>query len=203
MVCIYFDLVSIVTTEKPANLMEMHEVPEWVTNNQELLDTMQENKSMYDISASNASNNYGRGSRARKEVLYAEVLSDEAFARLLDSGASVEDIEEARMKIANRTRAREVKKITAAGSLTPTQLKDLLLEAYNTVVNATRIDVYDNDEDDEEGSKLLSEIFMELPKEEVYPDYYDVIKNPISLSMIKERVSNMEYKTPAEYRYIC
>jgi len=31
----------------------------------------------------------------------------------------------------------------------------------------------------------LAEVFLELPSEDDYPDYYDIIKNPISFAEIK------------------
>ncbi|KAI8997125.1 hypothetical protein BDB01DRAFT_769915 [Pilobolus umbonatus] len=49
----------------------------------------------------------------------------------------------------------------------------------------------DTDDDD----YRLCEAFMELPSKEDYPDYYDVIKNPISLDIIESNINNNQYIT--------
>jgi len=52
--------------------------------------------------------------------------------------------------------------------------KDRFKAIWHTVRSAT----------DEHG-RVLSALFMDLPLAEDYPDYYDVIKDPISLAQIK------------------
>ncbi|XP_034015718.1 bromodomain adjacent to zinc finger domain protein 1A [Thalassophryne amazonica] len=41
--------------------------------------------------------------------------------------------------------------------------------------------------------------FMKLVSRTQVPDYYDIIKKPIALSTIREKVNNCEYKTAGEY----
>lgn len=41
--------------------------------------------------------------------------------------------------------------------------------------------------------------FMKLVSRTQVPDYYDIIKKPIALSTIREKVNNCEYQTAAEY----
>ncbi|XP_060735647.1 bromodomain adjacent to zinc finger domain protein 1A isoform X2 [Tachysurus vachellii] len=41
--------------------------------------------------------------------------------------------------------------------------------------------------------------FMKLVSRTQVPDYYDIIKKPIALSIIREKVNNCEYKTASEY----
>nr|XP_023689343.1 bromodomain adjacent to zinc finger domain protein 1A [Paramormyrops kingsleyae]XP_023689344.1 bromodomain adjacent to zinc finger domain protein 1A [Paramormyrops kingsleyae] len=41
--------------------------------------------------------------------------------------------------------------------------------------------------------------FMKLVSKTQVPDYYDIIKKPIALSIIREKVNNCEYKTASEY----
>jgi len=47
---------------------------------------------------------------------------------------------------------------------------------------------------DKSGRKI-SELFIELPSKELYSDYYDVIKNPISISIISNKIKRGEYPT--------
>lgn len=41
--------------------------------------------------------------------------------------------------------------------------------------------------------------FMKLVSRTQVPDYYDIIKKPIALSIIREKVNNCEYKTASEF----
>ncbi|CAK9303779.1 unnamed protein product [Gordionus sp. m RMFG-2023] len=42
-------------------------------------------------------------------------------------------------------------------------------------------------------NQLLCEAFKMLPSRNEYPDYYDIIKEPIDLTMIMEHINNVEY----------
>ncbi len=44
--------------------------------------------------------------------------------------------------------------------------------------------------------RYRSDLFMFLPAKELYPDYYQVIKTPISLHIIEKK----NYQTPAQFR---
>lgn len=41
--------------------------------------------------------------------------------------------------------------------------------------------------------------FMKLVSRTQVPDYYDIIKKPIALSTIREKVNNCEYQTAGEF----
>jgi len=47
---------------------------------------------------------------------------------------------------------------------------------------------------DKSGRKI-SELFIELPSKEYYSDYYNIIKNPISISIINNKIKKGEYPT--------
>ncbi|KAF9400225.1 hypothetical protein BGZ94_005522, partial [Podila epigama] len=46
---------------------------------------------------------------------------------------------------------------------------------------------------DKSSGRLLSDLFMELPDREEYPDYYLTIKNPIALDIIRNRLEKGAY----------
>ncbi|TPX43988.1 hypothetical protein SeMB42_g04489 [Synchytrium endobioticum] len=59
------------------------------------------------------------------------------------------------------------------------------------------------DEEDEEGnmiSRRRAEIFATLPDRELYPDYYDIIHDPMALDIIKDRVNNLRYGSLAAFK---
>ncbi|KAG0002776.1 hypothetical protein BGZ80_005916, partial [Entomortierella chlamydospora] len=45
----------------------------------------------------------------------------------------------------------------------------------------------------DKSGRLISELFMELPDREDYPDYYSIIKTPMAINMVKERLNAGEY----------
>lgn len=47
--------------------------------------------------------------------------------------------------------------------------------------------------------RLLSELFIEVPTKAEYPDYYRVIKKPIALQQIKERLKFNRYRTVEKF----
>jgi len=62
------------------------------------------------------------------------------------------------------------------------QLNKILDAVYDAVIDVT----------DEDG-RDRSELFMELPDKREYRDYYAIIKRPISLEMIRKRISGNHY----------
>lgn len=48
---------------------------------------------------------------------------------------------------------------------------------------------------------LLSFLFIDLPDAKHYPDYYEIIKNPISLKLITKKLRDAQYRTVSEITY--
>ena len=46
---------------------------------------------------------------------------------------------------------------------------------------------------DESDGHKISDIFLTLPSRKQYPDYYSIIKTPISINQIKKKIKNEEY----------
>eukprot|EP01133_Synstelium_polycarpum_P012845 gene12845-15083_t len=63
---------------------------------------------------------------------------------------------------------------------------------YMDIFEALRLDL------DEDGRKRC-EIFMRLPSKRHYPDYYNIIKEPMDMKVIKERITGRKYNTPPEF----
>lgn len=43
---------------------------------------------------------------------------------------------------------------------------------------------------------LLCEFFLELPSRAEYPDYYKIIKQPISIEEIEQKLNSKKYRNP-------
>lgn len=48
--------------------------------------------------------------------------------------------------------------------------------------------------------RFRCELFMDLVSRKEYPSYYELIKNPMSINMIKTRVNSPYYKTIEQFR---
>lgn len=63
-------------------------------------------------------------------------------------------------------------------------LSEPMWKLYWTIRNAT---------DEKDRNLTLADNFLELPSKESYPDYYDEIKQPVSIFMINKRLKNGQY----------
>ncbi|KAI8147926.1 hypothetical protein BJV82DRAFT_664265 [Fennellomyces sp. T-0311] len=54
--------------------------------------------------------------------------------------------------------------------------------------------------DPDDPEYFLSTLFAQLPSKRTYPDYYDVIKNPIALSNMKTKIDQQEYTSVADLK---
>jgi len=69
------------------------------------------------------------------------------------------------------------------------RMKKAFNECYRAVMNC----------EDETGRKRC-ELFKELPDRREYPDYYQLIRQPIALSHLRKRMNSNGYKTVTEFR---
>jgi hypothetical protein len=49
---------------------------------------------------------------------------------------------------------------------------------------------------------LLAEMFLELPSQQDYPEYYELIDDPISITEIQNKLNNINYSLPQFYKDI-
>nr|XP_040145631.1 protein polybromo-1 isoform X25 [Ictidomys tridecemlineatus] len=66
----------------------------------------------------------------------------------------------------------------------PSYLKEILEQLLEAIVVATN-----------PSGRLISELFQKLPSKVQYPDYYAIIKEPIDLKTIAQRIQNGSYKS--------
>ncbi|XP_032774611.1 protein polybromo-1 isoform X21 [Rattus rattus] len=73
---------------------------------------------------------------------------------------------------------------TMADGSSPGYLKEILEQLLEAIVVATN-----------PSGRLISELFQKLPSKVQYPDYYAIIKEPIDLKTIAQRIQNGSYKS--------
>ncbi|XP_033612809.1 protein polybromo-1 isoform X17 [Fukomys damarensis] len=73
---------------------------------------------------------------------------------------------------------------TVTEGTSPGYLKEILEQLLEAIVVATN-----------PSGRLISELFQKLPSKVQYPDYYAIIKEPIDLKTIAQRIQNGSYKS--------
>jgi hypothetical protein len=51
-----------------------------------------------------------------------------------------------------------------------------------------------------DSGRVLSEVFMQVPPQSSYPDYYQVISKPISFQLVRSRLKNRNYQTIEKFK---
>lgn len=138
----------------------------------------------------------GRGSRQRKEVDYTDSLTEKEWLKAIDDGADFdEELEEEEREKKRKGRKRKSRKEDSDDELsvmsaitkrkkgvTDPKTKQHMRKVVKTVVKHT----------DAEG-RVLSEPFMKLPSRKELPDYYEVIKKPLDIKKILQRIDEAKY----------
>ncbi|CAL8137996.1 unnamed protein product [Orchesella dallaii] len=171
-------------------LMEENELPEWLLREDEDDDKDDEET---DLEAEKA----GRGSRQRKEVDYTDSLTEKEWLKVI--GAMDEDKEEddesengsgeGGKKRLSRKRGKTNKPVFEATA--PSQVsKKALVRMKSQMRKLMNIVIAYKDSD----GRILSEPFMALPSRRELPGYYQVIKKPIDIKKIMQRIEDNKYQ---------
>merc|ERR1712048_135915 len=58
-----------------------------------------------------------------------------------------------------------------------------------------KLNIDDESSSDDEDAQFLCDMFIELPDKDEYPEYYEIIKNPIDLTIISKYIETGKYDT--------
>jgi len=175
---------------RKARLIQDSELPKWLLKNEDEIDQLtweEEKDKMFRL-----------GKRERKDVDYSDNLTDKQFLKAIEEG-SLEDFEE---KQRTKTRGKKRKKEEEEA---PTEVKAKrkrgrppaakldpnppdLTKKMKTLMK--RVCKYSDSE-----NRVLAEPFVTLPTRKELPDYYQLIKTPIDIRKIKERIRNHKYRS--------
>ena len=133
-----------------------------------------------------------RSSRLRN-VAYDETLSDDAWLRRLEKETS-----SAGTSATAKKRAGKTSLLSALPAPSPLRLKltvpttfmpdsSHLLEHYERVLETIESAT------DPSSGRYRADLFLELPSMESYPDYYQQIRQPVSLAEVRSRLASGEY----------
>jgi len=178
---------------RKSRLLEEAELPDWLVKDDDEVErwTYEEDEDRF----------LGRGSRQRKEVDYTDSLTEKEWLKAIDDDGAEYEEEEEDDKKKKKTRKRKKKgeeddepvpkKRRGAGALVDPKMKRAMKKLITLVVNYT----------DSSDGRLLSEPFMKLPSRRELPDYYEIIKKPLTINKLSQKIE--EGKVSIYYCVVC
>ncbi|XP_071859810.1 ATP-dependent helicase brm-like [Bombus fervidus] len=167
---------------RKSRLLEEAELPDWLVKDDDEVEKW--------ASEEEEDKFLGRGSRQRKEVDYTDSLTEREWLKAIDEDVAEYEEEEEDDKKKKNTRRRKKKgeednelmlkkrKRTSIDPKIKRTLKKLLMAVINYADNTGRI---------------LSEPFMKLPSKRELPDYYEIIKKPLTINKLLQKIEDGKY----------
>merc|ERR1712227_967701 len=138
-----------------------------------LQDDLEEDDDLEEAQRAQQEEIMGRGNRSRKEVTYHEQLSEKDWLKAI--GAEEEDSDDAPSGYQEET----PKKKKKADRRFMKKMKKLLEVVMQY--------------EDRDG-RILSEPFFKPPSRKELPDYYEIIRRPVDISKIQQRIDDDKYE---------
>ncbi|XP_059607838.1 ATP-dependent helicase brm isoform X2 [Phlebotomus argentipes] len=168
-----------------ARLIEESELPDWLVKEDEEVDRWNYEEDSI----------LGRGSRQRKEVDYTDSLTEKEWLKAIDDGIDFDDEEEEEKEKKKKGRKRKSKRADDSDDDSVSgmpvkkrkgQMDPKFKKQMKRIMNVT-IKYADSD------GRVLSEPFMKLPSKRELPDYYEIIKKPLDIKKILQRIEDGKY----------
>ncbi|GIY43299.1 hypothetical protein CDAR_27011 [Caerostris darwini] len=183
--------------KRKPRLMEEDELPGWLIKDDAEVERLTNEEEEDKI--------FGRGNRQRKEVDYSDSLTDKQWLKAIEDG-NLDDIEQTpkpkrKVKDGSSTSKKrkkekdledgepEKKKRRGRPPMEKMQPNPPRLTVQMKKLLEIVIHYKDSD------GRVLSEAFMHLPSKRELPDYYEVIKKPVDLQKIKNRIKEHRYRS--------
>eukprot|EP00095_Tigriopus_kingsejongensis_P009239 maker-scaffold495_size155559-snap-gene-0.32 protein:Tk09239 transcript:maker-scaffold495_size155559-snap-gene-0.32-mRNA-1 annotation:"homeotic gene" len=140
---------------------------------------------------------YGRGSRAKKETNYNDQLSDKEWLKVIgaedeefdDDDEDDEEIKKPGKRVKRKKREDEEVEDEFANQ-NRKKKKSSAKRLQKKMATLMQIVVQYKDQDE----RVLSEPFMKLPSKKELPDYYEVIKRPVDIARIMNKIADGKYE---------
>ncbi|XP_060810415.1 ATP-dependent helicase brm [Amyelois transitella] len=178
-------------TETQSRLIDESELPDWlVKDDDEVVCNKGQGWNYMDEDET-----LGRGSRQRKEVDYTDSLTEKEWLKAIDEEFEEDEEEDDDDEVLDKKRkkGRKRRRDDSDEDEAPSSSKkkskteiNLLKKRLKNIMKKV-IDYAD------ENGRVLSEPFMKLPSRRELPDYYDVIKKPLDIKKIMNRIEDGKY----------
>ena len=137
----------------------------------------------------------GRGSRQRKEVDYTDSLTEREWLKAINEGDEEEEEEDDNDGSHRRSKKKSRKrKHRDEESSSHSSRKKSKLEVPNNVKHAMRCVIEMVMKYSEDG-RVIAEPFVKLPAKKALPDYYELIKKPMDIKKLSQRINDNKYAT--------
>ncbi|GAN06985.1 chromatin structure-remodeling complex subunit snf2 [Mucor ambiguus] len=144
---------------------------------------------------------FDRSRKAKQNIKYDDGLTDALFMRAIEQDEDIPHIETKRqLPAATKLSRKRIKvepektpEVDTVSRLARKQLTEIFEACYKRVEKAIVLE-------DDEYYRKRCELFMDLVDKRDYPDYYTLIKNPISMNMIRRRMHSFYYEDIHKFR---
>ncbi|GFS49739.1 hypothetical protein NPIL_418521 [Nephila pilipes] len=181
--------------KRKPRLMEEDELPGWLIKDDAEVERLTNEEEEDKI--------FGRGNRQRKEVDYSDSLTDKQWLKAIEDG-NLDEIEttKPKRKVPGSSSGKKRRKEKDLDDNEPEKKKRRgrpPMEKMQpnppklTVQMKKLLDIVIHYKDSD--GRVLSEAFMHLPSKRELPDYYEVIKKPVDLQKIKNRIKEHRYRS--------
>jgi len=171
-------------SERKPRLLEESELPEFL-----LQDDLDEDEDLEEAQRAQQEEIMGRGNRSRKEVTYHEQLSEKDWLKAI--GAEEEDSDDAPTGYQEETPRKKKKKRTREEAEEEPRKKKKKADRRFMKKMKKLLEVVMQYEDRD--GRILSEPFYKLPSRKELPDYYEIIRRPVDISKIQQRIDDDKY----------
>lgn len=170
--------------DKRPRLITEDELPDWLVKEDDEVDRWNYEEDSI----------LGRGSRQRKEVDYTDSLTEKEWLKAIDGDNDFDDDEEddrdKKKKNSKKRRSRRGESDDSDGDL-PLKRKKLQVDPkIKKQMNKVMREVIRYADD---SGRVLSDPFMKLPSRQKLPDYYEIIKKPVDIKKIMQRIEDGKY----------
>merc|ERR1712038_1744523 len=170
--------------DRKPRLLEESELPEFL-----LQDDIDDDDDLEEVTRAQQDEIMGRGNRSRKEVTYHEQLSEKDWLKAI--GAEEEDSDDAPSGFQEDTPKKKKKKRTRDENEDEPRRKKKKADRKFMKKMKKLLEVVMQYEDRD--GRILSEPFYKLPSRKELPDYYEIIRRPVDISKIQQRIDDDKY----------
>merc|ERR1711981_1249072 len=165
--------------------MGVSELPEFL-----LQDDIDDDEDLEEVTRARQEEEMGRGNRSRKEVTYHEQLSEKDWLKAI--GAEEEESDDAPTGFQEDTPKKKKKKRTREENEEEPRRKKKKADRKFMKKMKKLLEVVMQYEDRD--GRILSEPFYKLPSRKELPDYYEVLREPVDIAKIQQRIDDEKYE---------
>jgi SWI/SNF-related matrix-associated actin-dependent regulator of chromatin subfamily A protein 2/4 len=179
--------------QRKPRLIEEKELPEFLLQSQEDLEMMEIDETEHQAKLEAER---GRGNRVRKDVTYQEQLSEKDWLKAIgaEEDEDEEDITGAFPEETPKKKKSSKKKSREDGDGHDEEPRKKKKKGNKRMIKKMKklLEVVMQYEDSD--GRILSEPFYKLPSRKELPDYYEVIRKPVDIAKIQQRIDDEKYE---------